>query len=383
MCCGMPPPRRELAAPLAQVGEAHDRVDQVVVGGQARARRRRRARSAARSSRLALARRSRRSACGSRGRACRRTPARRSRRPAITSRPRSGSSMLQRVVQPHGDHFVALREMRERLRPARRADEVGHDEHERAALASRRSAVRRRSLQVACAATARSSRPRAASRAGCAARGGGRCAAGSRCRRRRRRTARRRGCRGASAARASTVTNSADTARLRTLSRAEVDRGTRSSRNHAVTSRSSLNSRTYGVCSARGDVPVDVAHVVVVLVFAQVGEIEAEAAEQRAVVAVQQPVEPADHRPLEPAQERCQALRGDADMRFRAACRARGTCCSTLCDELVGRHARRPAPRTTARAGAAARRARGRSRPRAARSRGRAGTRARARPRSG
>ena len=55
---------------------------------------------------------------------------------------------------------------------------------------------------------------------------------------------------------------------------------------------------------ARGDVPVDVAHVVVILVLAQVGEVEPEAAEQRAVVAVQQAVEPADHRPLEAAQER-------------------------------------------------------------------------------
>jgi hypothetical protein len=50
---------------------------------------------------------------------------------------------------------------------------------------------------------------------------------------------------------------------------------------------------------ARGDVPVDVAHVVVVLVLAQVGEVEAEAAEEGAVVAVQQPVQTANHRPLE------------------------------------------------------------------------------------
>ena len=49
------------------------------------------------------------------------------------------------------------------------------------------------------------------------------------------------------------------------------------------------------------------AHVVVLLVFAQIGEVEAGAAEQRAVVALQQPVQTADHRPFEPAKDR---LRG-------------------------------------------------------------------------
>jgi hypothetical protein len=48
-----------------------------------------------------------------------------------------------------------------------------------------------------------------------------------------------------------------------------------------------------GRLQARGDVPVDVAHVVAILVLAQVGEIQAEAAEQRAVVALQQAVETA------------------------------------------------------------------------------------------
>ena len=65
----------------------------------------------------------------------------------------------------------------------------------------------------------------------------------------------------------------------------------------------------------RGHVPVDIAHVVVQLVFAQVGEIEAEAAEQRAVIALQQAVEPAQHGPLEPAQ---QPLRIDAAAGTRA-----------------------------------------------------------------
>jgi hypothetical protein len=51
-----------------------------------------------------------------------------------------------------------------------------------------------------------------------------------------------------------------------------------------------------------------VAHIVVVLVLAQVGEVEAEAAEQRAVVTLQQAVEPADHRPLELAQQLFRSL---------------------------------------------------------------------------
>ena len=47
------------------------------------------------------------------------------------------------------------------------------------------------------------------------------------------------------------------------------------------------------------DVPVDVAHVVVELVFAQVGQVETAAAPQGAVVALQLAIEPAQHRPFE------------------------------------------------------------------------------------
>ena len=84
--------RGQLAAPLAQVGEAQDRIDEIVVGGRAPARRRR-PRGTPRAARPRAAPPRRRSACGSRGRGCRRTAARRSRRPASTSRPRSGSSI--------------------------------------------------------------------------------------------------------------------------------------------------------------------------------------------------------------------------------------------------------------------------------------------------
>ena len=90
--------------------------------------------------------------------------------------PRSGSSISMRVVEPHGDDVVALREPGQRLRPARRADEVGDDEHQRAA---RRHALG--GLQQLVQAVLRSpARARAAS-ASCAAGaapGGARCVAG-------------------------------------------------------------------------------------------------------------------------------------------------------------------------------------------------------------
>jgi hypothetical protein len=52
-----------------------------------------------------------------------------------------------------------------------------------------------------------------------------------------------------------------------------------------------------------GDAPVDVPDVVAVLVFAQVREVDAVAAEQRAVVALKQAVEPADDLPVEALEE--------------------------------------------------------------------------------
>ena len=59
----------------------------------------------------------------------------------------------------------------------------------------------------------------------------------------------------------------------------------------------------------RGHVPVDVPHVVVVLILAQIREVETEPPEERAIVAVQQPVETADHRPLEPPQDELRIAR--------------------------------------------------------------------------
>ena len=45
-----------------------------------------------------------------------------------------GQRHLQRVEQAHRQHLVALRQLRQRVVPAGRADEVGHHEHQRAAL---------------------------------------------------------------------------------------------------------------------------------------------------------------------------------------------------------------------------------------------------------
>src|SRR4051812_8894609 len=53
----------------------------------------------------------------------------------------------------------------------------------------------------------------------------------------------------------------------------------------------------------RGHVPVDVAHVVFGLVFVEIGEVHAESAEERAVIALQHALEPLDHGPFEPAQQ--------------------------------------------------------------------------------
>ena len=59
-----------------------------------------------------------------------------------------------------------------------------------------------------------------------------------------------------------------------------------------------------------GDVPVDVADVVAVLVLAQVGEVDAVAPEQAPVVALEQAVEPADDRPVEALEDALRRRRG-------------------------------------------------------------------------
>jgi hypothetical protein len=59
---------------------------------------------------------------------------------------------------------------------------------------------------------------------------------------------------------------------------------------------------------AGGRVPVDVAHVVARLVLAQLGELEAEAAHERALVAAEAGCQRAQDGPLEPAQQRLRRL---------------------------------------------------------------------------
>jgi hypothetical protein len=53
----------------------------------------------------------------------------------------------------------------------------------------------------------------------------------------------------------------------------------------------------------RSDVPVDVAHIVMELVFAQVGQVHAGAPQQGAVVALEHAVQPLEHGPLKAMQQ--------------------------------------------------------------------------------
>ncbi len=78
-----------------------------------------------------------------------------------------------------------------------------------------------------------------------------------------------------------------------------------------------------GRLQPRGDVPVDMPDVVVILVLAQIGEVEPVAAEQRPVIAVQQPVEPPDDRPLETAQDAFRRSRRGHGLRAASPARAR------------------------------------------------------------
>ena len=147
------------AAALAHVGEAHDGLDQVVVGGQFErvdagagqrlAQRRSRAR-----------RRCGRSACESRRRGCRPRAARRSRRRASVTRPRSGSSSSSGSNRRTATTSWRCASCAERLLPAGLADEVGHHEHGRAALDQRWRPTRAARPAGSCAWRRASARPR-------------------------------------------------------------------------------------------------------------------------------------------------------------------------------------------------------------------------------
>ncbi len=212
-----------------------------------------------------------------------------------------GQVHLQRIVEAHGDDVVPLREMGQRLRPAGRADEIGDDEHQRS---PRRDAIGRlQQLAEVGLRRLRARRPRqhpvqqvqhlptAAARRnhrvdGIAVEEGADAIAVARQDSREHRDELRRN------------------RLLLQLLRAEIDRRGEVEQEPRRDFALLVVLAHVGRLEAGGDVPVDVADVVAVRVFAQVGEVEAVAAEQRPVIAVQHPVEPADHRPLEPPQDR-------------------------------------------------------------------------------
>ena len=121
----------------------------------------------------------------------------------------------------------------------------------------------------------------------------------------------------------------------------------RSSSSQAVTSRSSSVLADVRDVGAGGDVPVDVAQVVAGLVLAQVGDVDPGAAEHRPVVALQPPVEAADHPPLQPAQHPLRGqrrlcgplpiIRGARPARSRSGTSGSGTRVEQRPEQVVGR----------------------------------------------
>jgi hypothetical protein len=93
------------------------------------------------------------------------------------------------------------------------------------------------------------------------------------------------------------------------LLRAEIDRGTQVKQEPGGELTLLVVNPDVRRLQARGDVPVDVTHVIVELVFAQIGQVDPEAAKQGPVVAVEQSVEAAQHRPFEAAEDRLRRLR--------------------------------------------------------------------------
>ena len=201
-----------------------------------------------------------------------------------------GELHLERVEQTHRRHLMALRELAERLFPAGRADEVGDDEDRRAPLD--RALRREQQLAQVGRTGRRFGRPRGHAlqqlehvRPAAARRQHGVDV-----------RAVEQGADAVAAPRQEARQNGDELARdlpLREAVRAEVDAGRevdQEPRRQLAVLGELAHVR---LLQPRGDIPVDVAHVVVMLVFAQVGEIEAGAAHQRAVVALEQAVETA------------------------------------------------------------------------------------------
>ncbi len=290
--------RGELAAPLAQIGEAHDRVHQVIVGGKferidagvaefgaqvlfALLRRRRETLAKA-----AIVRVDEQLFAGF--------------RVLHDQQAQVRHLHLERVVEAHGDDFVALREVREHPAPARGADEIRYDEHDRAPAHHVESGpqqfgeVRRR----------RQRQPRPVQHPvhdvqhvppTAARRDDGIHV-------------------GAVEHRADAIAMPRQHPRqhrhevggdrlLLDIRRTEVDRRTQVEQEPGGDLALLVEFAHIGGLQPRRDVPVDVPDVIVILIFAQIGEIEPEAAEECPVVAVQQAVEAAQHRPLEPLED--------------------------------------------------------------------------------
>ncbi|MNS88401.1 hypothetical protein D3C72_1223720 [compost metagenome] len=214
-----------------------------------------------------------------------------------------GQGHLQGIDQPHGDDFMTPGQHGERRLPARGADEVGDDEHHRAppgnqacllqqvAQAGLARAGRRRGVHavehVQQLAPARTRRDHHRSLAGGAAiEHGADAVAVARQQQRHHRG------------------EVGEQVALAHRARAELDRAAQVQHEPRGDVAVFLELAHVRGLQPRGHVPVDMAHVVAGAVFAQVGQVEPEAAEQRAVVALQQPVEAAHHGPFEPAQQR-------------------------------------------------------------------------------
>jgi hypothetical protein len=109
--------------------------------------------------------------------------------------------------------------------------------------------------------------------------------------------------------RASTATNSLDTACFLQVLRAEIDRRAQVEQEPRGDLALLVVFADVGCGEPRGDVPVDVPDVVAVHVLAQIGEIETVAAEEGPIVAVQHSVQPTDDGPLEAAEDRLRRSR--------------------------------------------------------------------------
>ena len=208
---------------------------------------------------------------------------------------------LQRVEQAHRGHLVAQRQLAERLLPAGRADEIGDHEDARAALdlalagdeqvaqvgrAGRRfGRPRRHPLQQLQHVDAAAARRQDGVDLGAVEQGADPVAVAGE-------QPRQHGDEVAGDAPLGEAVGAEVDARR------EVDQ--EPGRELAVFG----ELAHVGLLQPGGDVPVDVADVVVMLVLAQVGQVEAGAAHQGAVVALEQAVEAAQHRPFEALEQR-------------------------------------------------------------------------------